>query len=147
MTRTLTLTRLPCSIWELCMIQQQRFGGSILGTPARFVKEYGTAALTRGVTMTIGREAMFTMSMLGITYASQRSNPGRTPSIPDQTAGLARTPGAEQLCCYSAQRVNPASDRPLIQQRLVESSGVEKNTALAIGALSGAILAGTTTHP
>ena len=76
MTRTLTLTRLPCSIWELCMIQQQRFGGSILGTPARFVKEYGTAALTRGVTMTIGREAMFTMSMLGITYASQRPNPG-----------------------------------------------------------------------
>ena len=72
---TLTLTRLPSSIWELCMIQQQRYGGSILGTPARFVKEYGTAALTRGVTMTIGREAMFTMSMLGITYASQRSNP------------------------------------------------------------------------
>ena len=23
----------PCSIWELCMIQQQRFGGSTLGTP------------------------------------------------------------------------------------------------------------------
>jgi len=95
---------LPCSIWELCMIQQQRFGGSILGTPARFLKEYGTAALTRGVTMTIGREAMFTMSMLGIT--------------------------------------------PLIQQRLVESKVVEsQNTALAIGALSGAILAGTITHP
>ena len=93
----------PCSIWELCMIQQQRFGGSILGTPARFVNEYGTSALSRGVTMTVGREAMFTMSMLGIT--------------------------------------------PLIQQRLVESSGVEKNTALAIGALSGAILAGTITHP
>lgn len=67
---------LPCSIWELCMIQQQRFGGSILGTPARFVREYGTAALTRGVTMTIGREAMFTMSMLGITYCPQGSNPG-----------------------------------------------------------------------
>jgi len=85
----------PCSIWELCMIQQQRFGGSILGTPARFVNEYGTSALSRGVTMTVGREAMFTMSMLGIT--------------------------------------------PLIQQRLVESSGVEKNTALAIGARSEAL--------
>ena len=54
---------------------------------------------------------------------------------------------ATQLCGYAAQRVNPASDRPLIQQRLVESSGVEKNTALAIGALSGAILAGTTLTP
>ena len=94
---------LPCSIWELCMIQQQRFGGTALGTPARFVREYGAAALGRGVTMTIGREAMFTMSMLGIT--------------------------------------------PLIQQRLVESSGVEANTALAVGALSGAIFAGTITHP
>ena len=69
----------PCSIWELCMIQQQRFGGSLLGTPAKFVGEYGVGALQRGVTMTMGRESMFTMSMLGIT--------------------------------------------PLIQQRLVESSG------------------------
>lgn len=95
---------IPCSIWELCMIQQQRFGGSLLGTPARFVQEYGAMfSLSRGVTMTIGRESMFTMSMLGIT--------------------------------------------PLIQQNLVESSGVEKNTALAIGALTGAILAGTITHP
>ena len=35
----------PCSIWELCMIQQQRFGGSTLGTPARIVQEYGAAAM------------------------------------------------------------------------------------------------------
>ena len=48
------------------MIQQQRFGGSLLGTPARFVQEYGAMfSLSRGVTMTIGRESMFTMSMLG----------------------------------------------------------------------------------
>jgi len=57
----------PCSIWELCMIQQQRFGGSTLGTPARLVQEYGAAAISRGSTMTMGRESMFTMSMLGIT--------------------------------------------------------------------------------
>jgi len=94
---------MPCSIWELCMIQQQRFGGSLLGTPAQFVKEYGAVSLTRGFTMTIGREAMFTMSMLGIT--------------------------------------------PLIQQNLVDNSGVEKNTALAAGALAGALLAGVVTHP
>ena len=53
--------------------------------------------------MTMGREAMFTMSMLGVT--------------------------------------------PLIQQKLVESSGWERNTALAAGSLSGALLAGVITHP
>lgn len=93
----------PCSIWELCMIQQQRFGGSTLGTPAKFINEFGASSLGRGVTMTIGRESMFTMSMLGIT--------------------------------------------PLIQQNLVEKSGMESNTALAIGALTGALFAGTITHP
>lgn len=94
---------LPCSVWELCMIQQQRFGGSTLGTPARIVSEYGASALSRGVIMTCGREAMFTMSMLGVT--------------------------------------------PLIQQKLVESSGMEKNLALAAGSLTGALLAGVVTHP
>mmetsp|Transcript_21465 Transcript_21465/g.48461 ORF Transcript_21465/g.48461 Transcript_21465/m.48461 type:complete len:276 (-) Transcript_21465:73-900(-) len=93
----------PCSIWELCMIQQQRFGGTILGTPATFIKEYGVGALTRGFTTTMGREGMFTMSMLGIT--------------------------------------------PLIQKKLVEESGMEKNSALAAGALTGACFAGTVTHP
>jgi len=93
----------PCSMWELVMIQQQRFGGSLLGTPQKFVQEYGASSLYRGVTMTMGREAMFTMAMLGIT--------------------------------------------PLIQTRLVEASGMEKNTALAAGALTGACFAGTATHP
>lgn len=53
--------------------------------------------------MTMGRESMFTMSMLGIT--------------------------------------------PLIQVKLVETSGWEKNTALAAGSLAGALLAGVITHP
>mmetsp|Transcript_17211 Transcript_17211/g.50902 ORF Transcript_17211/g.50902 Transcript_17211/m.50902 type:complete len:289 (+) Transcript_17211:492-1358(+) len=93
----------PCSVWELCMIQQQRFGGSTLGTPARVVSEFGFAALGRGASMTMGREAMFTMSMLGIT--------------------------------------------PLIQQKLIDSSGWDRNTALAAGSLNGALLAGVITHP
>jgi len=85
------------------MIQQQRFGGSLLGTPQKFVQEFGASSLYRGVGMTMGREAMFTMAMLGIT--------------------------------------------PLIQTKLVETSGMEKNTALAAGALTGACFAGTVTHP
>ena len=85
------------------MIQQQRFGGSTLGTPARIVAEHGASSLGRGITTTMGREAMFTMSMLGIT--------------------------------------------PLIQEKLVKSSGMEKNVALAAGSLTGALLAGVVTHP
>lgn len=51
------------------------------------------------------------------------------------------------LSCPTLPFAKLSGITPLIQQNLVESSGVEKNTALAIGALSGAILAGTITHP
>ena len=94
---------LPCSLWELCMIQQQRFGGSIGSTMSRLVSEHGAGVLGRGVTMALGRESMFTMSMLGVT--------------------------------------------PLIQEKLVERSGLDKNVALAAGSLAGALLAGVVTHP
>ena len=90
----------PC---ELCMIQQQRFGGSIGSTMSRLVSEHGAGVLGRGVTMALGRESMFTMSMLGVT--------------------------------------------PLIQEKLVERSGLDKNVALAAGSLAGALLAGVVTHP
>jgi solute carrier family 25 carnitine/acylcarnitine transporter 20/29 len=62
----------PCSLWELTMIQQQRFGGSILGTPVRIAKERGALGLTRGITMTMGRECLFTLAMLGVTPAIQK---------------------------------------------------------------------------
>ena len=94
----------PCSIWELIMIQQQRFGGSLLGTPLRIASEYGAQGIFRGVTTTCGRESMFTMAMLGIT--------------------------------------------PVIQHNLVTGPyQLEKNTALAAGALTGACFAATLTHP
>lgn len=64
---------IPCSLWELTMIQQQRFGGSILGTPVRVMNTYGSSGLIRGMTMTMGRECLFTLAMLGVTPAIQRS--------------------------------------------------------------------------
>ena len=85
------------------MVQQQRFGGSIARTFGRLVSEHGLSSLTRGATTTVGRESMFTMSMLGVT--------------------------------------------PLIQTKLVAEAGVDENVALAAGALSGALIAGTATHP
>ena len=64
---------IPCSLWELTMIQQQRFGGSILGTPVRVMKEHGSSGLVRGMSMTMGRECLFTLAMLGVTPAIQAS--------------------------------------------------------------------------
>jgi solute carrier family 25 carnitine/acylcarnitine transporter 20/29 len=43
----------PCSMLELTMIQQQRFGGSIAGTPTRLVSDLGMRALTRGMLPTL----------------------------------------------------------------------------------------------
>lgn len=57
----------PCSVWELTMIQQQRFGGSIIGAPARLVSEFGAASLARDMITTMGRESLYTMAMLGVT--------------------------------------------------------------------------------
>lgn len=58
---------IPCSVWELLMIQQQRFGGSLGQRLRSIFTEVGASGLGRGMSMTIGREGLFTMSMLGLT--------------------------------------------------------------------------------
>ena len=56
----------PCSLWELTMIQQQRFGGSIFGTPARLVADHGgVSAMSRGLLTSCGREGIYTAGVLG----------------------------------------------------------------------------------
>jgi len=62
----------PGSVWELTMIQKQRFGGSLLGVCTRITTENGMAGLLRGMSMTVGRESLFTMAMLGVTPSIQR---------------------------------------------------------------------------
>jgi len=61
-----------CSMMELVMIQQQRFGGSLVGTFSRLVKEDGARVLLRGGLATSGREAFYTAGYLGIVPATQR---------------------------------------------------------------------------
>lgn len=60
------LSGLACGPMELIMIQQQRFGGSILAAPARVVGTYGFLCLGRGLTMSCGREGMYTAGVLGM---------------------------------------------------------------------------------
>jgi len=61
-----------CAFLELVMIQQQRFGGNLLGTPLRLVREHGASSLLRGCVPTIGREGIYCAGYLGIVPVTQR---------------------------------------------------------------------------
>lgn len=60
------LSGFACAPMELVMIQQQRFGGTLLTTPARILGEVGFTGLFRGLIMSCGREGLFTAGYLGI---------------------------------------------------------------------------------
>lgn len=55
------------SLCECTMIQQQRFGGSLFGTPVRIMKEFGLRGLFRGVSGTIIRDGLYVGGLLGTT--------------------------------------------------------------------------------
>uniref|UniRef100_A0A7S0ZWP4 Mitochondrial carrier protein n=1 Tax=Noctiluca scintillans TaxID=2966 RepID=A0A7S0ZWP4_NOCSC len=61
-----------CGFMELIMIQQQRFGGSLWGTPARLVRERGLSVLLRGGLCTVGRESIYAAGYLGIVPVTQK---------------------------------------------------------------------------
>jgi len=67
------ISGLPCCIWELIMIQQQRFGGTLMGTPGRMMSSQGASILLRGLTTSAGREGIFTMGYLGVAPVVQRT--------------------------------------------------------------------------
>lgn len=57
---------LVCCPMELVMVQQQRFGGSVVSTPSRLINSHGITILSRGLITSCGREALFTAGYLGI---------------------------------------------------------------------------------
>eukprot|EP00927_Polykrikos_kofoidii_P070363 TRINITY_DN6651_c0_g2_i1.p1 TRINITY_DN6651_c0_g2~~TRINITY_DN6651_c0_g2_i1.p1 ORF type:complete len:283 (-),score=45.28 TRINITY_DN6651_c0_g2_i1:401-1249(-) len=61
-----------CSVWELTMIQQQRFGGSIASVSLRVMREFGAHTILRGMICTMGRESLVSMAMLGMTPVMQQ---------------------------------------------------------------------------
>jgi len=65
------LSGLICCPMELVMIQQQRWGGNIIGTPARIMANNGVIGLGRGMVTSVGREAVFTAGMLGLAPSIQ----------------------------------------------------------------------------
>lgn len=68
-----------CAPMELVMIQQQRFGTSMLNAAARIVQEKGPLGLFRGLETSCGREGLFAAGYLGMgpVFAEQlRANYG-----------------------------------------------------------------------
>jgi len=92
-----------CSIWELTMIQQQRFGGSLLSAPLNLVQRYGMSSLTRGMVPSMGRESLFSMAMLGICPVLQRELMHRY-SLEENTALAA---GALTSSVFAATLTHP----------------------------------------
>mmetsp|Transcript_13494 Transcript_13494/g.40176 ORF Transcript_13494/g.40176 Transcript_13494/m.40176 type:complete len:276 (+) Transcript_13494:181-1008(+) len=60
------LSGLACGPFEFTMIQQQRFGGSIVGTPARLISTFGVSSMSRGLGVSCIREGVFTGGVLGL---------------------------------------------------------------------------------
>lgn len=60
------------SACECTMIQQQRFGGSLVGTPMRVVSQYGLAGMMRGFTGCVIRDGLYVGGLLGTTPLVQR---------------------------------------------------------------------------
>ncbi len=68
------IVALAISPIELVMIQQQRFGGTILGTPLRVIRERGLmgGGIMRGVGCCAMRDALSVGGMLGVAPVVQR---------------------------------------------------------------------------
>lgn len=62
-----------CAPLELMMIQQQRFGTSLVGTPAKVIEEGGFRGLFRGLNATCLREGVFTGGLLGLGPVLERA--------------------------------------------------------------------------
>jgi len=95
---------IPCSFWELTMIQQQRFGGSLFSTPQRLVRDHGVASLVRGMLPCMARESLFTTAMLGGCPVIQRELMERF-SLSEPTALAA---GALSASLVSGALTHPA---------------------------------------
>ena len=54
------------------MIQQQRSGLDVCSVPEQLIRNYGVASLLRGVVPTMGREGIYTMTMLSLCPIAQQ---------------------------------------------------------------------------
>lgn len=86
-----------CAPMELVLIQQQRFGGSVLGTPFRLVSEVGALSLFRGLIPSCGREGLFAAGYIGLGPAFAASLRDSAKMDPVQSKMLGAI-GAGVIC-------------------------------------------------
>eukprot|EP01127_Copromyxa_protea_P013554 TRINITY_DN366_c0_g1_i1.p1 TRINITY_DN366_c0_g1~~TRINITY_DN366_c0_g1_i1.p1 ORF type:complete len:283 (+),score=38.08 TRINITY_DN366_c0_g1_i1:182-1030(+) len=67
------ISGIACAPMELVMIQQQRWGGNILATPARLASTFGLSIFSRGLITSSGREGLFCAGYLGISPVVARN--------------------------------------------------------------------------
>eukprot|EP00483_Globobulimina_turgida_P006382 UN06392 len=104
------------------MIQQQRFGGTIIGTPFHIIKETGIFGMLRGVLPAITREGIFTCGYLGMTPLLSRkiSQNERFNALP--------TPLVQFGCSMSAGFVASGLSHPADTIKTCMQGDIQRNT-------------------
>lgn len=87
------LSALVVSPIELVMIQQQKFGTSLLRTPLELVNAHGLSVLGRAITVTCGRESVYTAGLLGLGPVIKRYSQ-ESLGASNTTAGIMGAVGA-----------------------------------------------------
>ena len=121
----------PCTILELTMIQQQRFGGTLPGTLRRLYERNGLSGLFRGFIPASQREAFFAVGYLGLSPRVERVCDSLDMS---PTAGVAAGSIASGVLC--AALTHPFDTCKSIIQGDLECGGLSA-TARALYAENG----------
>lgn len=95
-----------CCMMELTMIQQQRFGGSMLGTLLRITRDHGCNGLMRGLVGSTLREAVFTAGYLGTVPASQKYIRENVTVVSPAVGQSIGTLAAAYLCAAITQPID-----------------------------------------
>ena len=61
-----SISGIICAPLELLMIQQQKYGGSLINTSKQIIRKYGLKKHFRGIITSCGREGIYTAGYLGI---------------------------------------------------------------------------------
>ena len=89
------------SCFELLMIQQQNFGGSLLGTLRSLTATHGgMGVLMRAAPMASGREACFAASYVGAVPIAQRYLSSQHGMNPTAAALVGECLGARLFCVW-----------------------------------------------
>ena len=116
----------PCTVLELTMIQQQRFGGTLPGTLRRLYERNGLSGLFRGFIPASQREAFFAVGYLGLSPRVERVCDSLDMS---PTAGVAAGSIASGVLC--AALTHPFDTCKSIIQGDLEAGGLT-STARAL---------------